>query len=311
MTDLTTKTRKNNLKTLRPHKHTKLEFFIADDIDIFSFRDEIASMEHPFFALKGGDTKVRKYKNGNVTVTVRSSAEIGLATVFDKDIWIYAISKLQEAINNNQDISRTVAFTPYDFFVTTNRSTSGVAYKELRKALNRLKGTVIETNISYFDDKQETCLFGLIDSARIIEEQKGKLDIGMVEVTLPDWLYQALYRKKIIKISPDYFRIRKAIDRRLYEIARKHCGNQHEFNISLGKLHSKTGSTALLKMFRHNLKQLAKTNDLPDYEVLFDPVTDKVTFKNRNQNCPKVEASRKREKGKKEIFKMKKSLLDR
>ncbi|HGJ5876689.1 MAG TPA: hypothetical protein ACHBX0_10235 [Arsenophonus sp.] len=59
MTDLTTKTRKYNLKTLWPHKHKQLEFFIADDVDITTFRDEIASMEHPFFALKGVDTKDR------------------------------------------------------------------------------------------------------------------------------------------------------------------------------------------------------------------------------------------------------------
>ncbi len=68
----------------------------------------------------------------------------------------------------------------------------------------------------------------------------------MVEVTLPDWLYQALEKKKMLKISQDYFRIRKAIDRRIYEIARKHCGNQGEFTISLEKLHMKSGSSALL-----------------------------------------------------------------
>ncbi|HGJ5869211.1 MULTISPECIES: replication initiator protein A, partial [Arsenophonus] len=86
-------------------------------------------------------------------------------------------------------------------------------------------------------------------------------------------------------------------------------GNQHEFVISLEKLHLKTGSTALLKMFRHNLKQLAQTNDLPDYEVLYDSSSDKVTFKNRNQNTPKAEVSRMREKGKKEIFKLKNALV--
>lgn len=307
MTDLTTKTRKNNLKTLRPHKHKQLEFFIADEVDVSTFRDEIASMEHPFFALKGGDTKVRVYKNGNTTVIVKPNTD-GLATVFDKDIWIYATSKLQEAINNNQPISRTITFTPYDFFITTNRDKGGRSYLELEKALSRLKGTTIKTNIIYSEDKQETIEFGLIDSWRIIEEQKGKLEIGMVEVTLPDWLYQAITKTKVLQISPDYFRIRKAIDRRLYEIARKHCGNQHEFVISFDKLYAKTGSTAALSKFKFNIKQLAKTNDLPDYEVLFDPSTDKVTFKNRNQNCPKVEASRKREKGKKEIFKIKNHL---
>jgi plasmid replication initiation protein len=304
MTDLTTKKRNYNLRTLRPPKHKQLEFFIADEVDVSTFRDEMASMEHPFFALKGGDIKIRKYTNGNVTVIIEPTAR-GIATIFDKDIWIYVISKLQEAINNNQPISRTVAFTPYDFFVMTNREIGGRTYKELEKALSRLKGTVIKTNIVYSKEKQETIEFGLIDSWRIVEEHKGKLEIGMVEVTLPDWLYQAITKTKVLQISPDYFRIRKAIDRRLYEIARKHCGNQYEFVISLEKLYAKAGSTAALSKFKFNIKQLAKTNDLPDYEVLFDPITDKVTFKNRNQNCPKVEASRKREKGKKEIFKIK------
>ncbi|WP_180558342.1 replication initiator protein A [Arsenophonus endosymbiont of Apis mellifera] len=305
MTDLTTKTRKHNLKTLRPRKHKQLEFFIADDIDITTFRDEMASMEHPFFALKGGDTKVRIYKNGNTIVTIRPAAEIGLATIFDKDIWIYSISKLQEAINNNQPISKTITFTPYDFFITTNRDNGGKNYELLEKALSRLSGTRVKTNIIYSEDAQETIEFGLIDSWRIVEERKGKLEIGMVEVTLPDWLYLAITKTKVLQISPDYFRIRKAIDRRLYEIARKHCGNQHEFVISLDKLYAKTGSTAALSKFKFNIKQLAKTNDLPDYEVLFDPSTNKVTFKNRNQNTPQAESSRKREKGKKEIFKIK------
>ncbi|HGJ5854581.1 MAG TPA: replication initiator protein A [Arsenophonus nasoniae] len=310
MADHTKKIGKRNLKTLRPYKHKQLEFFIADEFDISTFRDEMASMEHPFFALKGGDTKDREYKNGNVTVIVRSNS-LGLATIFDKDIWIYAISKLQEAINNGQPISRTIAFTPYDFFVMTNREIGGRTYKELEKSLSRLKGTTIKTNIIYSEEEQETIEFGLIDSWRIVEKQKGKLEIGMVEVTLPDWLYQAITKTKVLKISPDYFRIRKAIDRRLYEIARKHCGSQHEFTICLDKLHRKTGSSRELRKFRFDIKQLTKINDLPDYEILFNPTTDKVTFKNRNQNTPEAEASRKQEKGKRAIHKIKNNLLKR
>ncbi|WP_334473233.1 replication initiator protein A [Arsenophonus sp. PmNCSU2021_1] len=298
------------MKTLRPHKHKELQFFIADEVGICSFRDEVASMEHPFFALKGGDTKTREYKNENVTVKIKPTSD-GLATVFDKDIWIYVISKLQEAINSGLPISRTITFTPYDFFVTTNRSTSGIGYRELKKALLRLRGTTIETNIIYSEDKEETVIFGLIEKARILEEKKGKLDIGMVEVTLPDWLYQAITKTKVLKISPDYFRIRKAIDRRLYEIARKHCGSQSEFLISLEKLHLKTGSSSNKREFKRLVKNLCVTNDLPDYEIFLDNSTDKVTFKNRNQNTPQAEASRKREKGKKEVYKLKKTLLSK
>ncbi|HGJ5884183.1 replication initiator protein A [Arsenophonus sp.] len=311
MTYHTKKIGKHNLTTLRAPKHNQLEFFIADEVEISTFRDELASMEHPFFALKGGDTKVREYKNGNVTVIVRSLAGIGLATIFDKDIWIYAISKLQEAINSRKPISRTIAFTPYDFFITTNRDKGGKSYKELENALDRLSGTRITTNIFYSEEKQETIGFGLIDSWRILEEKKGKLDIGMVEVTLPDWLYQAITKTKVLKISADYFRIRKAIDRRIYEIARKHCGSQHEFTICLDKLHQKTGSSRELRKFRFDIKQLTKINDLPDYEILFNPTTDKVTFKNRNQNTPEAEASSKQEKGKRAIHKIKNNLLKR
>ncbi|MGL9751206.1 MAG: replication initiator protein A [Symbiopectobacterium sp.] len=309
MADHTINQRVSNLRTLRPRKH-ELEFFIADEVELSSFRDEMASMEHPFFALKGGDTKIRKYINGNVTVIVKPTAD-GLATVFDKDVWIYSISKLQEAMNNHQEISRTVCFTPYDFFVTTNRTISGRTYQELEKALDRLKGTTIKTNIVYSEEKQESIGFGLIDSWRIIEDKKGKLDIGMIEVTLPDWLYQALHKKKMLKISKDYFRIRKAIDRRLYEIARKHCGNQGEFTISLEKLHLKTGSTALLKMFRHNIKQLAKVNDLPDYSIRYDVKADMVIFNNRNMTPEQEEKEQQREKGKREIYKLKNLLASK
>ncbi|MGP1932234.1 MAG: replication initiator protein A [Arsenophonus sp. ET-YP4-MAG3] len=301
------------MKTLRLYKHKykqkKLEFFIADDVDILTFRDEMASMEHPFFALKGGDMKIREYKNGNILVIVRPAAEIGLATIFDKDIWIYAISKLQEAINNNQPISRTIAFTPYDFFVTTNRAKSGRAYEDLKKALSRLSGTRIQTNINYTDYDKKTIDFGLIDKWEMIEKKKGKLEIGMVEVTLPDWLYLAITKTKVLQINPDFFRIRKAIDRRIYEIARKHCGNQHDFIISLEKLYCKIGTSSLLKEFKRKLKTLLKSNNLPDYEIFLDTSTDKITFKNRNKNCLKIETSRKKEKNRREIYKIKNIIL--
>lgn len=86
----------------------------------------------------------------------------------------------------------------------------------------------------------------------------------------------------MLKISPDYFRIRKAIDRRIYEIARKHCGSQEQFLITLEKLHLKTGSTAKKAEFKRMLKNLAKVNDLPDYSLRYDVASDMVIFNNRN-----------------------------
>jgi plasmid replication initiation protein len=241
-------------------------------------------------------------------VKVAPNAEYGMATVFDKDVWIFAISKLCQAIYQEQPISRTVRFTAYDFFVTTNRDNGGRSYKELEKALDRLAGTRITTNIHHADDSREAHGFGLIDSWRVVDEKKGRLDIGMVEITLPNWLYRAITQTRVLKISPDYFRIRKAIDRRLYEIARKHCGNQHEFSISLQKLQLKTGSASTLRLFKHNLKQLTKTNDLPDYEIAYVAESDSVLFTNRKKDSAPVLASKQRAGGKKALFVLKKKL---
>lgn len=164
----------------------------------------------------------------------------------------------------------------------TNRVVGGRTYKDLKKALDRLAGTRITTNIQYTENKSESAGFGLIDSWHIVEEKKGRKEIGMIEVTLPEWLYAGIKKTQVLKISQDYFRIRKAMDRRVYEIARKHCGKQLEFKISIKKLYSKTGSTSTLRLFKFNIKQLTKTNDLPDYEISYDDNKDMVIFTNRN-----------------------------
>ncbi|EHM4620402.1 replication initiator protein A [Salmonella enterica] len=307
MNDPRDKQRERNLKTLRPRKN-EIDFFIADEVVLSSFRDEMASMEHPFFALKGGDTAIRRYESGNIVLTVRPSVEIGLATIFDKDVWIYAISKMQDSINRGEAVSSKVVFTPYDFFVTTNRDRGGRSYKELEKALDRLKGTTIKTNIN--QGIGDVISFGLIEKWRVQGGILGDLKKGMIEIELPNWLIEALKKKKVLKISPDYFRIRKATDRRIYEIARKHCGNQGEFGISLEKLHVKAGSSATKEKFRYNIKQLAKSNDLPDYSIQYDPERDMVMFKNRNLRPEQVEREQQREQGKREVFKAKKVIAD-
>lgn len=133
--------------------------------------------------------RIREHKSGSVSITVRPAAEIGLATIFDKDVWLFAISKLQEAINNNEPISKTVVFTPYDYLFQTNREIGGRMYRELKNSLSRLKGTTVKTNISHSPDEHVIREFGLIEEWMIVENKKGKMDVGIISVTLPDWLY--------------------------------------------------------------------------------------------------------------------------
>jgi len=77
-----------------------------------------------------------------------------------------------------------------------------------------------------------------------IKRQYDKSDGRMVycEFTLSNWLFQAIQAQGVLTLHPAYFRLRQALARRLYEIARKHCGRQPRFQIRLARLHEKCGS---------------------------------------------------------------------
>lgn len=261
---------------LAPIKHPQKDFFIADLFDSISFQSDIASMEYPLFSLKAGDKRTRRYEHNNISIVIAPNSEYGMATIHDKDIWIYCISKLMQAIYEGEEITRTVRFTIYDYLITTNRGTSGEYYEKAKAALDRLRSTTITTNIETAD-KRESRGFGLVDSWHIVEEKDGRMI--RVEVTLPEWLYRSIINKQVLTISPDYFRLRKPLDRRIYELARKHCGNQSEWKINLDLLLRKAGSTSTLREFRRAMKSLSQSDALPDYHVHYDAVNDMVLFK--------------------------------
>lgn len=262
-------------KHLSLKKHKQTDFFIADIFNNLTFQDDLASMEHPLFALKAGDKKIRKYNHHNFSITVAPHSQYGMATIHDKDIWIYCISKLMQAIYEEKEISRTVYFTIYDYLITTNRGVDGRYYEKAKNALDRLSTTYITTNLET-DQIREARGFGLIDSWRVVEEKDGRM--VRVSVTLPDWLYRSVTAKQVLTISPDYFRLRKPLDRRIYELARKHCGQQKEWKIGTELLLKKTGSSQNIRMFKWSLKSLVTTNELPDYNVKFDKTNDIIIF---------------------------------
>ena len=272
---------KNIAKSTSPHltpdRRIQRDFFVADLLDVAP-KGDMASMEHPLFALRAGDRRVRVYERQNVSVTVMPGSS-GCATIHDKDLWIYCISQLVEARNRGREISQTVRFTMYDFLKTTNRTTSGVGYKNAVEMLRRLSGTRIETDIR-IEGQRERRGFGLIDSWEVIERDDDERMIA-VQVDLPRWLFWSIEAKKVLTLSPDYFRLRKPLDRRVYELARKHCGHQPTWKVSISTLHEKSGSTDKRFNFRAAMKQLTEADALPDYRMNFDAEADTLTFRQR------------------------------
>jgi plasmid replication initiation protein len=243
------------------------DFFSADIKDAAPKAD-MASMEHPFFSLKV-DMCVRIYNYNDHTIKI-TPGHCGSATIYDKDIWIYCVSQLVDGLNKSRDdINRRIRFKAYDFLTKTKRESrkSGRAYQRMSESLDRLAGTRIETNIQTAG-RCERDSFGLIDSWRVITRDGDKRMVA-VEVTLSDWLWRSVQSFNVLTLDPDYFKLRKPLDRRIYELARKHCGKQPDWPVRLHLLYEKSGSRSTLREFRSHVKALAVSGALPGYKISF------------------------------------------
>jgi len=260
------------VKPLLPERHPNQELFICDFCDVMP-KSDIASMEHPLFTLSTKpDTKIRTYEHNGSKATITPSV-LGLATIHDKDILIYCISQLMAGINRGEKPSRNIKLKAYDLLVSTNRGTGGREYALLKKSLKRLKGTVIETNIKT-GGREKWSIFGILEKADIAKEENGRM--VEIEVQLSEWLYNSVMDQSVLTISRHYFRLRKSLERRIYEIARKYCGHQRQWKISLKSLHKKSGSSGSSEKFRFMLKKIEEHDHLPDYSVKIE--NDTVLF---------------------------------
>lgn len=255
---------------LLPVRH-QADFFVCDVFDA-ALKSDAASMEHPIFSLsKKPDMKTRRYDNGDKWIEIRPGAK-GLATVFDRDILIYVISQLIAALNAGRAVSRTLRLKAYDLLIATNRDTSGRGYLQLREALERLHGTQIATNI-VTGGKETFDLFSLIDRARIVREtREGRME--EVEIVLSDWVFQAVEAQEVLTLDRRYFQLAKPLERRLYELARKHVGQQQSFKIGFEKLRIKCGSQSTPKEFRRMLQAVIEDDrahdHMPGYAIFLD-----------------------------------------
>lgn len=263
-------------KQLLPERHPQSDLFICDLADA-AIKDDMASMEHPIFSLSTKpDLNIRRYEHGKNWLEITPSVK-GLATISDKDILIFAVSQIMAAKNSGEPYSKHVAFTAYSFLVFANRMTNGQAYQGLKDALTRLRGTTLVTSIRT-GDKEIQHGFGLIDNFTIHRE---KLDGRVLEwgITLSDWLFNAIESDEVLTLSPQYFRLRKPLERRLYEVARKHCGAQKSWRINIELLQKKCGSNSPKRNFRAMLKTICEHQHLPDYSVQIE--SDMVIFSAR------------------------------
>jgi plasmid replication initiation protein len=257
---------KQNMSALLPDRHPQIDFFVCDIFDATP-KSDTASMQFPLFSLSTKpDLTPREYKKGDKWLKLTPSLH-GLATVHDRDVLIYCISQCMAAINEGRAVEKKMRFQAMDLLTVTNRKTSGEGYKLLQAAMRRLQGTQIETNITT-GGKEVWDVFSFIDNAQTVRKTRDGRMLE-IEITLSDWIFNAIREQHgdILTISRDYFRLRKPLERRLYELARKHCGTKNkEWKFTLDELHDRTGSTSSPREFKRMLTNILENQDhIPDY----------------------------------------------
>jgi plasmid replication initiation protein len=259
---------------LEPIRHQLRDFFILDLADVTP-RDEMASMEHPLFGLTPTPAKrVLNYQNGEHRMRIIPSAE-GVPSVHDKDVLIYCFSQLVERKNRGEPIGKHVAFHAYDLLRSVNRATGGSQYDILLSALRRMRGTTYEMTIKT-NEIELTKGMALIDSYTILRTEPVTGRMVMAGVTLSDWVVRAVEAYEVLTLHPDYFRLRRPLDRRLYELGRKFCGKQEMTQMGLEKLRLRLGSKTSSRELRRVVKETAISNHLPEYGLRLDG--DVLTF---------------------------------
>lgn len=235
-----------------------------------------------FFSLsKERVSELPIYDDGQVRIEI-SGSKHGVANIWDEEVLIYVASLLQDKINRGEPVSRRISFAANDFFRICGMADGGSSYDRIEGALARLQGTQIKTNIETGGECEGGFFSWLSDAKMRYRRLKGgERRLHGVEVELCDWLFRAIVRdRRMLTYDLEYFKL-GPLERRLYEVARAHCGSQPGFRMGIDKLRQRTGSDMPLKTFKWRLAEMVKQNALPRYGMrIVDP-------KLRNGSTPK------------------------
>jgi len=229
-------------------------------------------LEFPFFELERGSKrphlKFRDEDTGD-EFEVKAIHGQGVATITDRDLLLYIGALMSEKIDRGETPGTEFVFSAHDFFRVANRRNMGKgAYENLENTLERLKGTLIKTNIRVGGERI-TGWWNWLDSGTAMVRAEPKpgaaSDTGRliaVKVVLNRWLHKAIVANGgLIEMDNAYFDLRP-VEKRIYDLARVHVGDGHEpWLVPLTSLRQRVGSAMAPKKFRLYLADLSANGD--------------------------------------------------
>jgi len=235
--------------------------FVKDPRDI---RDIMELMGVPLVSISKKRTSPMVYESpdGSIKVKITPLAGHYLASVYDWDIVMCVTRKIQEIINSNKDIPpRTIVIPRYELLKELRRHDGKKQKEDLEESLKRLQSTVIETTI-WNEDYRYKSGFSFLDNWGYTERK----DVKEFRITLSEWLhYGACKKGALLKADPIYFNITSGLNRFLYRTARKHVGNQKQWDFLVETIYHRSGSDREFKKFKHDLKKSVHDNNIPGY----------------------------------------------
>lgn len=241
-------------------------------------RDNRSIMDVAVFRLSKVDKRpnsVMRYDLPDGYVEVSSGA-YGMASVWDYDIVLMAVSHLTEAANlwrAGKGPKPGQTFTPAigDVLHFCRKDNGGNQKEAVVGALQRLSTTHVTIERTRNVGGEPTTLTegeNLIGPFRVISNPRTR-KVERLEIKVADWMYQEIttgLKPDVLTVNPDYFLINQGLGRFLYRLARRAAGkDQAAWNFGL--LFERSGSKGTRKEFNRLLRSLISANDLPDYSL--------------------------------------------
>lgn len=260
-----------------PEGDAQADFFVPFLYDVAT-KDSRSIMDVAVFRLSKKDKRANstiRYERADGYVEV-VSGEAGMASVWDYDIVLMAISHLTDAMNlykqgRGEKPSRTFRPQVSEILKFCRRSDGGRQYEEIEGALKRLSTTFVEVVTTTTQAKGKRALrvakgVGLINSYETVSyADNGRLT--SVSIEIPQWLYTEVVEVNtpaVLTVHPKYFLIEPGIGRFLYRLARRAAGKGRA-KWSFQTVYERSGSTGTAKKFAFTLRGLIAANDLPEY----------------------------------------------
>lgn len=256
----------------------KPNFFVPTLYDVGT-KDSRSIMDVAVFRLSKRDKRageVIRYELPGGDYVQVSAGAAGMASVWDYDLVLMAMSHLTEAMNRYREGRGEKPgriYRPHvaDVLKFCQRSDGGKQKNDLVEACIRLNTTHIAMKRTRKDINGRTVTVSegesLISRYEIITNKSGKAEY--IEIELANWMYRQVVEGKhpdVLTVHPDYFLINQGIARFIYRLARRAAG-KGDAKWSFQTIYERSGSTGTFKEFCRILRKLVEANDLPEYNL--------------------------------------------